>query len=70
VLDGIVLPVWLIATTWWRPLHCEHPFFRDNLSSRANIVSKEFNQDPELSKSFYRMSIESFSLSVERALKY
>jgi hypothetical protein len=45
--------------------HWVHPFFRDNLSSGAYIVSKELNQDPELFKSFYRMSIESFSLLVD-----
>jgi hypothetical protein len=45
--------------------HWVHPFFRDNLSSGACIVSKELNQDPELFKSFYRMSIESFSLLVD-----
>jgi hypothetical protein len=45
--------------------HWVHPFFHDNLNSRAYIVSKELNQDPELFKSFYRMSIESFSLLVD-----
>jgi hypothetical protein len=42
--------------------HWVHPFFHNNLNSGAYIVSKELNQDPELSKSFYRMSVESFSL--------
>jgi hypothetical protein len=42
--------------------HCVHPFFCDNLRSGAYIVSKEVNQDSELFKSFYRMSIDSFSL--------
>jgi hypothetical protein len=41
-----------------------HPFFR-NLISGAYIVSKELKQDPELFKSFYRISIESFSLLVD-----
>jgi hypothetical protein len=45
--------------------HWVHPFFRDNRSSGAYIVSKEINQDPELFRSFYRMSIESFSLLVD-----
>jgi hypothetical protein len=45
--------------------HCVHSFFRGNLNSGAYIVSKELNQDPELFKSFYRMSTESFSLLVE-----
>jgi hypothetical protein len=44
--------------------HWVHPFFRNNLNSRAYIVSKEFNHDPELLKSFYRTSTESFSLLV------
>jgi hypothetical protein len=35
-----------------------HPFFRDNLNSCAYIV-------PDLFKSFYRMSIGSFSLLVD-----
>jgi hypothetical protein len=39
-----------------------HPFFRDNLNSGGYILSKELNQDPELFKSFYRMSIDFFLL--------
>jgi hypothetical protein len=42
-----------------------HSFFRDNLNSGAYIVSSELNQDPELFKSFYRMSIGIFSLLVD-----
>jgi hypothetical protein len=42
--------------------HWVHPFFRDSLNSGAYIVSKELNQEPELLKSLYRMSIESISL--------
>jgi hypothetical protein len=42
-----------------------HPFFSDKLNSGAYIVSKELNQDPELFKSFYRMSTKSFSLLVD-----
>jgi hypothetical protein len=42
-----------------------HPFFRDNLSSGAYAVLKELNQDPELLKSLYRMSMESFPLLAE-----
>jgi hypothetical protein len=47
--------------------HWVHPFFRDDLNSGAYsyIVSKELNQDPELFQSFYKMSIESFSLFVD-----
>jgi hypothetical protein len=45
--------------------HWVHPFFRDNLNSGAYIVSKELKQDPNLFKSFYRMSVESFSLLVD-----
>jgi hypothetical protein len=45
--------------------HWVYPFFCDNLSSGAYIVSKELNQDPELFKSFYRMNTESFSLLVD-----
>jgi hypothetical protein len=45
--------------------HWVHPLFSDNLTSSAYIVSKELNQDPELFKSFYRMSIESFPLLVD-----
>jgi hypothetical protein len=41
------------------------PFFRYSLNSGAYIVSKEPNQDPQISKSFYRMRNESFSLSVD-----
>jgi hypothetical protein len=40
--------------------HWVHPFFRDNLNSCAYIVLKELNHDPELFKSMYRMSTESF----------
>jgi hypothetical protein len=43
------------------------PFFHNNLNSGASIVSKELDRDPELFKSFYRMSIESFSLLVDLA---
>jgi hypothetical protein len=58
---------------WWLRLskrrqerkHWVHPFFRNNLNSGAYIVSKEIGQDPELFKSFYRMSTESFSLLVD-----
>jgi hypothetical protein len=42
-----------------------HPFFRDNLNSVAYIVSKEFNQDPELFQLFYRISTENFFLLVD-----
>jgi hypothetical protein len=42
-----------------------HPSFHDNLSLSSYIVIKEINQDPELFKSFYRTSIESFSILVE-----
>jgi hypothetical protein len=42
-----------------------HLFFHDNLNSGAYIVSKELHQDAELFKSFYRMSIESFSSLVD-----
>jgi hypothetical protein len=42
-----------------------HLFFRDNLNSGAYIVSKELNQDPELFKSFYRMSTEMFPLTTD-----
>jgi hypothetical protein len=45
--------------------HWVHPFFRDNLNSGAYMVWKELNQDPELFKTFYRMSNESFSLFVD-----
>jgi hypothetical protein len=45
--------------------HWVHPFFHDNLNSGAYIVSKELNQDPELLKSFYRMSTERFPLAVD-----
>jgi hypothetical protein len=60
-----------VMIRWWlrrckrRRKHWVHPFFRDNLNSGNYIVSKERNQDPELFKSFYRMSIESCSLLVE-----
>jgi hypothetical protein len=59
-----------VAETAWEERTGEketwvHPFFRDNLNSGASIVSKELNQGPELFKSFYRMSIESFSLLVD-----
>jgi hypothetical protein len=37
------------------------PFFRDKLASGSYIVSKELNQDPEQSQSFYRMSTESLT---------
>jgi hypothetical protein len=37
-----------------------YPLFHDNLNPGAYIVSKELNQDPELFKSFYRISIKSF----------
>jgi hypothetical protein len=64
------------AIIWWwlrrrkkrrqeKSKHWVNPFFRDNLNSGAYIVSKELNQDPELFKSFYRMSIERFSLLVD-----
>jgi hypothetical protein len=42
-----------------------HPFFSDNLNSGTSIVLEELNQDPELFKSFYRISIEIFSLLVD-----
>jgi hypothetical protein len=42
-----------------------HPLFRNNLNSGAYIISKDLNQDPELFKSFYGMSIENFSLLVD-----
>jgi hypothetical protein len=42
-----------------------HLFFCNNLNSGGYIVSKELNQDPELLKSFYRMSIDRFSLLVD-----
>jgi hypothetical protein len=45
--------------------HWMHPFFPYNVNSGAHIVSKELNQNPELFKLFYRMSIESFSLLVD-----
>lgn len=40
------------------------PFFRDNLSNGGYIAVKELNQDPELFKSLYTMSTESFPLLV------
>jgi hypothetical protein len=42
-----------------------HLFFRNNLNSGTYIVSKELNQNRELFKSFYQMSIECFSLLVD-----
>jgi hypothetical protein len=42
-----------------------HQFFREYLNSGAYIVPKQLNQDPELLKLLYRMSIESFSLLVD-----
>jgi hypothetical protein len=45
--------------------HWVHPLFLDDFSSGAYIVSKKLNKDPELFKSFYRMSIGSFCLLVD-----
>ena len=46
-------------------LNWVYPFFRDNFSSDAYIVSKELNQDPELFKSFRKMSTARVSLLAE-----
>jgi hypothetical protein len=66
--DNIIGPV---IICWWlrwhkkrgngKRKHWVDPFFCGNLNSVAYIVLKELNQDPELFKSFYQMSIESFS---------
>jgi hypothetical protein len=72
--DNNIDPVMIRSIWWWlrrrkrrrreKRKHWVHPFFRDNLISGAYIVLKELNQDPELFKPFYRMSIEKFSLLV------
>jgi hypothetical protein len=61
-----------VITWWWlrqhkrrkqaKRKHWVYPFFHNNLNSGAHIVLKELNQDPELFRSFYRVSNESFSL--------
>jgi hypothetical protein len=64
-IDRVIIWRWLrgVRVDWTE--HWVPPFFRDNVNSGAYIVSKEFNQDPELFKSFYRTSTESFSLLVD-----
>jgi hypothetical protein len=66
-IDPVIMCWWLR----WRKKrgngkrkHWVDPFFHDNLDC-APIVSEKLNQDPELFKSFYRMSTESFSLLVD-----
>jgi hypothetical protein len=49
----------------WEKKTWVDPFYRDNLNSCTYIVLKELNQDPELFKSFYLMSTESFSLLMD-----
>jgi len=47
------------------PLNWVYPFSCDNLSTGTYIVSKELNQDPELFKSFCKMSTACSSLLAE-----
>jgi hypothetical protein len=67
-IDPVMVWWWLRRRTRRRQEKRKHwvlPSFRDNLNSGTYSVSKELNQDPDLFKSFYRMSIESFSLLVD-----
>jgi hypothetical protein len=68
------------VTIWWwlrrrekrgqrKRKHWAYPFSRDNLYLGVYIVSKELNQDPELLKSFRRMSAGSFSLLVDHVTR-
>jgi hypothetical protein len=67
--DNNIDPVmmWWLRVRQEKRKHWVHPFFRDNLNSGAYIVSKELDKDPDLFKSFCRMSTERFSLLVELA---
>jgi hypothetical protein len=62
-IDPVIIWWWLRWCT--KRKHWVHLFFCDNLNSGADIVLKEPNQDPELFKSFYRLSIDSSSLLVD-----
>jgi len=48
------------------PLNWVYPFSCDILSSGAYIASKQLNHDPELFKTFCKMSIACSSLLAER----
>jgi hypothetical protein len=52
-IDPVIIWWWLRRRKMRRRAkrkHWVHPFFRDNWNSGAHIVSKKFNQDPELFK--------------------